>query len=362
MKQGALMAVVAVVTLVILSFWWWGGADQAGGQRMAQAVNVVAPRAAVLVRQVEAVGSARARQAVSLTSQVDGRVESIAMREGSRVKKGDLLLALDDRAAAADLARAEAARVEAETAWQRAHRLQDTRAISEAEVDRLKAALLAAEAEKRAAEARLSYHQIRAPFSGVVGLRRVDVGTYLRAGDLIATIDDVDQLEVEFTVPERWLGSLDVNQKLIATSDSWPGREFTGHVTQLDSRIDPLTRAITVRGLLDNRDGLLRPGQFLHVSLSVGETPALMIPEQAILTQGAVSFAFVADGDKAQRRELRLGLRQQGWVEVLAGINANDQVIITGHNRLGGGSPIRVLEDDNALLPETAGAFLAGEQ
>ena len=362
MKQGALVAAVALATVLVVAIWWWGGDDAAGGQRPPQAVNVVTPRSAELIRRVDAVGTARARQTVTLTSEVDGRVVRIPMREGSQVKRGELLLALDDRTAAADLARAEAARVDAEAAWQRAQRLQDTRAVSEAEVDRLRAALLAAEAEKRAAEARLSFHQIRAPFAGVVGLRRVDVGSYLRAGDPITTLDDVEQLEVEFTVPERWLASLSVDSALVALSDSWPERTFEGRVSQLDSRVDPLTRAITVRALLDNRDGLLRPGQFLQVSLQVGTDRALMIPEQAILTQGAVSFAFVARDDKAERRELELGSRQQGWVEVRRGISADEAVIVTGHTRLGGGSPVQVVEDAEALLPEAAGAFLAGEQ
>lgn len=357
MKQGAFLAVVLVVTLAMIAFWQFAGGGAGERQRPAQIVNVEQPREAILQRQVEAVGSARARQSVSITSEVDGRVVKIGMREGVRVKAGEVLVALDDRTARADLARAEAALADARAAWQRASRLQDSRAVSEAEVDRLRAALQSAEAEQQAATARLSYHLIRAPFSGTVGLRQMDVGSYVRAGDMITTLDDTDQLEVQFTVPERHLAALAIGQQLIARSDSWPEREFAGRVAQLDSRVDPLNRAITVKALLDNREQLLRPGQFLQVTLAVDESAALMIPEQAVLTQGAVSFAFVVVDGKAERRELQLGNRQQGWVEVRSGIAAGESVVVTGHTRLGGGAPVQIVEDAKALLPESVGAF-----
>lgn len=357
MKQGAFLATVVIVTLVIIAFWQFGGAGVGERQRPAQIVNVELPRSATLLRQVEAVGSARAQQSVTVTSQVDGRVVRIGMKEGARVKAGAMLVALDDRTAQADLASAEAALADARSAWQRATRLQDTRAVSEAEVDRLSAALQAAEAQQQSAAARLSYHLIRAPFAGVVGLRQIDVGSYVRAGDLLTTLDDTDQLEVQFTVPERYLASLAVGQPVIARSDSWPERQFPGRVAQLDSRVDPVNRAITIKALLDNKEQLLRPGQFLQVALSVGEQQALMIPEQAILTQGATSFAFVVSNEKAERRELVLGTRQRGWVEVRSGIVAGEPVVITGHTRLGGGAPVQVVEDADALVPETAGAF-----
>jgi membrane fusion protein, multidrug efflux system len=361
MKQGAFVAAVLAIVLVVAAMWQFGGSSSAGRERAPQVVNVEAPRATQLQRHVEAVGSARARQAISVTSEVDGRVSRILMREGATVSAGALLVALDDRTARAELARAEANLADARAAWQRATRLQDTRAVSEAEVDRLQAALKGAEADRESAASRLAYHEIRAPFAGVVGLRHIDPGSYLRAGEVITTLDDVEQLEVQFTVPERHLAVLEVGQRVMAHSDSWPERPFAGQVTQLDSRVDPVNRAITVKALLDNRERLLRPGQFLQVSLSVGDHPALMIPEQAVLTQGATSFAFVIEDNKAQRRELRLGTRQQGWVEVQEGIEPGDQVVINGHTRLGGGAAVTIVDDATALVPEAVGAFIDQE-
>ena len=361
MKQGTFVAAVVLVSLVIFAIWQFGGDQANQRQRPPQVVNVEAPRVTILQRRVEAVGSARALQSVSVTSEVDGRVVRIAMKEGSAVAAGDLLVALDDRTAQAELAQAEAALADARAAWQRAERLQNTRAISEAEVDQLKAALQGAQAQQQAAKARLSYHQIRAPFPGVVGLRNIDPGSYLRAGDLITTLDNTERLEVQFTVPERYLADLATGNLLTVRRNAWPGKAFSGQLTYRDSRIDPVNRAITVKALLDNSEQLLLPGQFLQVSLAVGEHPALMIPEQAILTQGAVSFAFVAKDGQAERRQLSLGTRQQGWVEVTSGIAEGDQVIVTGHTRLGGGSAVTVVDDPAALVPESAGAFIDQE-
>jgi len=357
MKQGAFVAIVVVVTLAVALFWQFGGGASGSRERPPQVVNVEQPREAELKRRVEAVGSARARQSVVITSEVDGRVSRILMKEGSSVKAGDLLVALDDRSARADLSRAEANLADARAAWQRANRLQDSRAVSEAEVDRLQAALKSAEADRESAASRLAYHEIRAPFAGKVGLRNIDPGSYLRAGDLITTLDDVGQLEVQFTVPERNLAALAVGQTVTVRSDSWPDRLFEGTVTQLDSRVDPVNRAITVRALLDNREQLLRPGQFLQVTLDVGEHRAVMIPEQAVLTQGATSFAFVIIDGKAERRELQLGTRKSGWVEVRNGIAMAEPVVINGHTRLGGGASVQIVEDAAALVPEAASAF-----
>lgn len=358
MKQGVFLALVTIVTLAVLALWQFSGGDQNVQQRPAQVVNVEQPRTTQLTRRIEAVGSARALQSLSVSSEVDGRVVRIAMQEGSRVKAGELLLALDDRTAKAELASAAAALADARAAWQRAERLRNSRAVSEAEVDTLQAALHSAEASHQAASARLSYHQIRAPFAGTLGLRQVDAGSYLRAGEVITTLDAIDQLEVQFTVPEREIALLALGQTLVIHSDSWPEKVFQGQVTQLDSRVDPVNRAITVKALLDNREQLLRPGQFLQVSLAVAQQQVLMIPEQAVLTQGAVSYAFVVADDKVQRRELKLGSREQGWVEVRSGIAADDSVAVTGQTRLGEGSVVQVMEDPEALLPEAAEAFL----
>src|SRR5690554_7811531 len=230
MKQGSFLALVTVITLAVLALWQFSGTDQGLQQRPPQVVNVELPRTAQLTRRIEAVGSAQALQSLNVSSEVDGRVMRITMQEGGEVEAGELLLALDDRTAKAELASAAAALADARAAWQRAERLRDSRAISEAEVDRLQATLESAEAAHQAASARLSYHQIRAPFAGTLGLRQVNAGSYLRAGEVITTLDGADLLEVQFTVPERDLALLALGQMLTVRRDRKSTRLNSSHV------------------------------------------------------------------------------------------------------------------------------------
>ena len=351
-------AIVALLVVAVALGWWLTRDVQGGAMPPSQVVNVIAPRDARLANIIEAVGTAEARAAVNVVSEVDGRLVEVLFREGQRVDAGEVLARLDDRQARAALARAEAERMDAEAAWKRARQLQSSQVLSEAEADTLKAALKAAQANHDAASAVLADHRILAPFAGVIGLRRVNEGAYVKSGDVITTLDDLEQLQVVFAVPEKYLGQLATGQRIEVTSASYGERRFAGELAQIDTRVDTVNRTVAVKADIDNSDGLLRPGQFLQLYLRTGERNALMIPEQAVLTEGAVSFAYtVADG-VAQRIEVKTGSRAQGWVEILTGIAAGDQVVINGHARLGTGSKVEVQDDPNALLPQTAAAFL----
>lgn len=356
MKKAIVASVVLV--LVVAIGWWMTRGTEGGAMAPPQVVNVIAPREAVLANVIEAVGTAEARASISIVSEVDGRLTNVGFSEGQLVKAGALLVQLDDRQARAALDRAEAERMDAEAAWKRARQLQSSQVLSEAEADTLKAALKAAQANYDAASAALADHQIRAPFAGVVGLRRVNEGAYVKSGDIITTLDDLQQLQVLFSVPEKYLGQLATGQKVEVTSASYGDRRFVGEVSRIDTRVDAVNRTVAVKADIDNSEGLLRPGQFLQLYLRTGERNATMIPEQAVLTEGAVSFAYTVKDGVAQRNEVKTGSREQGWVEVIAGIGELDQVVINGHARLGTGSKVEVRDDPDALLPQTAAAFL----
>lgn len=351
-------AIVALLVAAVAIGWWLTRGTQSGGMAPPQVVNVIAPRDAQLANVIEAVGTAEAQASVNVVSEVDGRLVEVLFREGQQVEAGALLARLDDRQARAALARAEAERMDADAAWKRASQLQSSQVLSEAEADTLKAALKAAQANHDAASADLADHRIRAAFAGVVGLRRVNEGAYVKAGDIITTLDDLQQLQVIFSVPEKYLGQLANGQKVEVTSASYGNKRFVGEVSRIDTRVDAVNRTVAVKADIDNGEGLLRPGQFLQLYLRTGERDALMIPEQAVLTEGAVSFAYTVNDGVAQRNEVKTGSREQGWVEVIAGIGENDQVVINGHARLGTGSKVEVRDDPDALLPQTAAAFL----
>ncbi|WP_165857168.1 efflux RND transporter periplasmic adaptor subunit [Marinobacter sp. JSM 1782161] len=348
---------IAVAVLVIAAAGaggvWWQQSTEASGQqaaRPASKVNVVYPRMAEVQDVVESVGTLQAREDVVLSAEVSGRVVALAFNEGAAVDKGQLLVQLDDRQARADLQVAEAQLRDARTKYDRASRLQGRGSISQSEVDELRTALSVAEAQRIAASTRLDNHRIGAPFAGVVGLTDVSVGTYLDAGDSIATLDAIDPMELTFSIPERYLGQISMGQTLRAGTAAYAGRSFDGALSEMDSRLNPLTRSLPVKAVIDNPDGVLRPGLFMAVSLTLDTRRALVIPEQAVMTRGDSQYVFLAVDGQARRQPVELGTRSPGRVEVASGLSESDAVVITGQDRLSSGDAVEVIEGENALI------------
>lgn len=327
-----------------------GGDAEQARSRPPSKVNVVYPRRADVRDVVEAVGTLQAREDVMITAEVSGRIVALNFNEGQPVKKGQLLVQLDDRQARADVQVAQARLKDARTKYDRASRLQSNNSISRSQVDELSTSLSVAQAELVAAETRLDNHRIEAPFAGVVGLRDVSVGTYLDTGDSIATLDAIDPMELTFSVPERYLGQISRGQALKASTAAYQGESFAGTLSELDSRLNPLSRSLPVKAVIDNPDGLLRPGLFMAVTLTLDTRNALIIPEQAVMTRGDNQYVFVAVDGQARRQTLKLGTRSPGRVEVVSGLTEEDAVVITGQDRLSSGDPLDVVKSDNALI------------
>lgn len=352
MKQWLLGLVILVVA--IGGSWYLlqpasTGAAKADAGRSAN-VNVVQPRIGDIQDRLQAVGSTSARNSVDIASEVDGRVIALNFTEGQEVKKGQVLVTLDQRQAQADLKVAQARLADAQAKYDRASRLQSSRSISDAEVDELQASLAVARANLESARTRLENLEIAAPFDGVVGLRDVSVGAYINAGDMITTLDSIDQMQVRFDVPQRFISQLRLGQEVEVSAGLRGTDRFSGEITELDSRVDPLSRTLTVQSRIDNPERRLRPGQFLDVSVTLETREALLIPEQAVLTSGRDKFVFVAEDGAARRVELALGSRQAGEVEVVEGLEARDRVIVNGQDGMNSGDRVNVLEDDKALL------------
>ena len=331
---------------------------QSGGMRnSAPAFVSIAPvRSERLSQKLEALGNARANESVDISSKISNVVTAIMFRDGERVKRGQLLVQLDSAQALADVAAAEAALAESDRIYNRSQELMATDALSKAQFDQLEATLKANRARLAAANARLADAVIRAPFSGRVGLRRVSVGTLISPGDVITTLDDTSVIKLDFSVPENFLSSLREGLAVRATAPAFPGRAFAGKVASIDSRVDMNTRSVTVRALLANEDGALRPGMFLNVSLANDERSALMIPEQALAPEADRQYVYVVNDGKAERREVRIGGRSPGSVEVLAGLTAGERVIVEGTQKVRDGAPVRTTEiaaDDVPAAAET---------
>lgn len=343
---------------------YWPGAQVAGpAETSARAAIPVVLGTAELretARQVEAVGTTLSRRAVQIVAMASGRVVEVAFEPGQTVKAGDVLVRLDDDIEQADLAEAEATLQESVLALQRARALREKNAIPEATVDQLVAQRAAAQAELDRARRRLADRTVRAPFDGVVGLRQIDPGARVDEEVVLTTLDDRSEMEIAFSMPETLYGQIAIGQPVVATSTAFPGRRFEGLVATIDSRIDATARAFKVRALLPNPDLVLPAGMFMHIAVVLESHEAVMIPEEAVIAHGDRTYVFVVADGKASVRDVTLGQREPGAVEVTQGLSAGEKVVIRGTQRLRDGAPVRVLGEDDTAVQSDAGMPPAG--
>ena len=320
-----------------------GGAGRpqgAGGPPVA--VVAVPVRSERLSFEIEALGTARANESVDVTAKVANQVTAVRFAEGQQVSRGAVLVELDGAQARADLAVAEAALAESRSQYQRSRELYTTKVLSESQIEQIEATYKANEARVAAARSRLGDTVVRAPFAGRVGLRRVSVGSLISPGTVITTLDDTGTIKLDFTIPETFLAAVRPGLAITATSVAYPDAKFSGSVASVDSRVDPATRSVTVRALLPNPEGLLKPGMFLTVRLSRGAVDALLVPEHALVPEQGDVFVFVVKGDAAEKRRVRIGQRRVGDVQVVEGLSEGDLVVTEGTQKLRDGATVRL--------------------
>jgi len=329
------------------------GAGQAFSQRPLDVVAVPV-REARLTLEAEALGTAKANESVDITAKVSNLVTAVRFGEGQHVRRGQVLVELDGREARAELAIAEAALSESRSQFNRSRELYTTQALSEAQLEQIEATLKANDARVAFARSRLSDTVITAPFSGRVGLRRVSVGSLIDPGTVITTLDDTSTIKLDFTIPETLLASVGTGLDIVARSVAWPGEEFAGRVASVDSRVDPTTRSVTVRALLPNDRGMLKPGMFLTVKLTRGASNALLVPEQSLVPEQGNVYVFVVRDGRAEKRQVRTGQRRVGEVQILAGLAAGEQVVTEGTQKLRDGASVTVQEAPTARASNEA--------
>ncbi len=292
----------------------------------------------------EALGNARANEAVDIRPEITAAITAILFEEGHSVSTGDVLLRLENSEPLADLAAARAALVDSSSQYRRSEELFKTKVVSESQLEQLAAKRDADQAAVNAAQARLAQTVIRAPFNGRLGLRRVSIGSIVNPNTIITTLDDTSLIKLDFDVPEVFLSRLQLGLTVTARSAAWPDFEFHGEVTSIDTRVDPVSRTIIVRALLPNEDAKLMPGMFLTVSLLKDDVEALMIPEQAIIPERSKQFVFLLDADNlVEKREVKTGRRRPGQVEIVDGLIAGDRVIAEGTQKVKPGQAAAVV-------------------
>lgn len=356
-KLSLAVLVLLVVALAAGGGYWYGthqpartqtvakapAGAAASGQGGAQAMVVEATKVALqpMPQAITAVGSLRSDESVTVRPEVGGRISEILFKEGQHVAKGTTLIRLDASVNAAEVQQAQANLKLAQSKYDRAVELSRENFISKQAKDEAENNLHVAEAAVALATARLAKMEIRAPFSGVIGLRVVSVGDYVKEGTDVVNLESIDALKVDFRVPEIYLSQVQTGQTLSISLDALPGKSFEGKVFALNPLLDSAGRSLVIRAVVSNPDRSLRPGMFARVKLITrDERNALVIPEQAIVPQGDEQYVYrIVDG-KATRVKVAIGQRRDAKVEVLNGLAPNDVVVTAGQLKLRDGMPV----------------------
>jgi len=334
-----------------------GGAP-AGG--MATPVEVIKVTGRALAEDAGAVGTIRSNESVVLRPEVAGRIAAIHFRDGQTVSRGTVLVALDAAIQQAELLQAKANLALAQTNFRRNEDLFQKQFISERARDESAATLKVQEATVALAEARLARMQIRAPFDGVVGIRNVSVGDYVKDGQELINIEDVATLKVDFRLPEVYLGQMRAGQSVEVSSDALLGETFKATVEAVNPQVDASGRSILVRARMGNPKAKLRPGMFVRVRLTFSERQGvLMLPEQTLVPSGSDQFVYrIQSGEKgmaAQQVKVRTGVRREGLVEIAEGLQVGDVVVTAGQLKLRDGAAVRVVDSAPAAAPAAGG-------
>lgn len=328
--------------------------EAAGDDKAATPVRAVQVQQESVNHPVEALGTLLAQESVTLTATVTETVTAIHFEDGDRVSAGQVLVEMTSTQEHALLEEARSTVEEARSQYQRVASLAEVGNAAASLLDQRKREWETAQARLVAIQSQLDDRLITAPFAGVVGFRNLSPGALVQPGTMITTLDDDRVMKLEFALPATLLGLVQAGLTVTTTSSAFPGREFTGTVSAVDSRIDPIARSLTVRALVPNPDGLLKPGLLMKVRLLSDPREALLIPEESLLPLGAQQFVFVMDEGThtVSQREINIGQRFFGQVEVLAGLSLGEWVVTHGADRL---------QEGQQVAPQAAFAASGGQ-
>jgi membrane fusion protein, multidrug efflux system len=363
MSKAVVVGAVVGVLIAAGAGYWFGQQHvrQPAAAATANRGGALAPVAAVTVEAIKVarlsmpqtittVGSLRSDESVVLRPEVAGRVSAIQFREGQPVTKGAVLIRLDPVVNDAEVQQARANMTLAKSKYDRSVDLAKQNFISSQAKDEAENNLKVAEAALSLAEAHLAKTTIRAPFSGVIGLRVVSVGDYVKEGADMVNIESIDPLKVDFRVPETYFRQVQTGQALSISLDSFPGKLYQGRVIAVNPLLDAAGRSVVIRAQVGNTDARLRPGMFARVRLVTRDVQdAMAIPEQAIVPEGDEQYVFRVMDGKAVRTKVETGQRRDAKVEIVKGLGIDDVVVVAGQIKLRDGSPVNILRRDSPM-------------
>lgn len=337
---------ITISILTVFAFLQYGCSDEqssGGGFLMPPTVVEVATvEPQTVVDRFESIGTLEASEAVTVVSEIDAIVISLPFDEGRAIKQGDLIAKLDDTQLAAEVARAEALQDQSLATYNRIKTIVDLNAGSQQDLDDAAAALKVTEANLALANANFKKTNITAPFSGIIGSRKVSVGTFLRTGQPIVELANIDEIRINFSVPERFLSKLKRGSEVSISTTAYPGYSVTGKIKAIEPVLDPVSRNVRVVAQVSNPGQKFRSGMSANVSAVLNERlNAIAVPNEAVFANGNQSFVFVVNADSTVvRAAVTLGLQMSQMVEVLDGLQAGVQIVKAGHQKLYEGAKV----------------------
>lgn len=365
------MRIFVIFVMVVLAgagYWYFtqretslSGSEVASERSDSPIVVVAKPvQRKKIVETIEAIGTAQANESVTLTAKVSDIVSRVNFEDGDYAEQGKILVELANDEQSALLAEARANLQDANTQLRRLVDLGNKKLVPDSDIDEARAQADAAKARLDSIAARMDDRLVRAPFSGLLGFREISPGTLLTNDKTITTLDDISVIKLDFSIPEVYLHSVKPGYTIQAKSEAWPDRVFTGEIRTIGSRVDPVTRAVTVRAIIANKDRILRPGMLLTVKIITDERMSLVVPESAITQVVDDSFVFLAGADgTARKASIRVGARRFGYIEVIEGLNEGELVITEGSFKIRDGLPVRIQEQTERTDGRDNGEFAA---
>ena len=295
-----------------------------------------------VVDKFEGVGTIAAIAAITAVAEIEGAVKALPFKEGGFIRRGELIAQLDDAQLAAEVARAEALLAQSRSTYNRIKTIVDQKAGAPQDLDDAAAAMKVAQANLDLAKARFAKTRILAPFDGIIGARRVSVGTFLRVGDAITDLANIDEIRVTFSAPERFLSRISQGAMVNVSTPAFPGYELKGEIIVIEPMVDPVTRSAGVVARVPNPERKFRPGMSANVSAILSERPdALTIPNEAVFGSGSQTFVFIVKPDSTVAQvPLTLGTRLADIVEVVEGLQPGMTVVRAGHQKIYEGAKV----------------------
>jgi membrane fusion protein (multidrug efflux system) len=351
MKKSIKTIIYIVVILAMLMFILYPkfkpettGPQAAGGPRESTLLPVdgklVQPRR--IENIIKITGAILANESISLRSEISGKIEKIYFKEGQKVKKGDLILSINDDEIVAQVERLKYTQQLNEGIEYRQRQLLEKEAISREEYDIALTTLKTTGSDLKEREARLAKHKIHAPFDGIIGLRQVSEGSYISPSDLVANLYNIDPIKIEFSVPGKYTPLVDIGDKINFTVEA-SSSVFEGTIYAMEPKIDPQTRTLSIRAICDNDQEVLIPGQFANINYILNVLPeALMVPSEAIIPEMNSHKVFTYEHGTVNQTEVAIGLRTDKEVQIVSGIDPGDTIITTGILQIRQGMPVEI--------------------